>query len=407
LNPFQSGGFRWLWCSSLSTAVAQGIERTATAWLALSSTDSGSGAFAVGLTLAARMLPLLVLGLAAGTLADRSRKSRQLMLVAVVGLTGMAFFSWLTGTRSLQLWQVVALSCGAGCLQVFDTPARQALALDTVPREAATNAVALLALAARLFSAAGAFSAGVLISTSGVATCYAVIAVAWGLAAALVSAVRPAAPSGTPIAHIAFGQALRDAARLIVDNSAVRTLTIASIACEVFAFSYMSAVPVFARDVLRVGVEGFGTLNAAAALGGSLAVMGLLVLPGRVRREPVLGAVFILYGGSLLALATTRDLAQTAAVLVVSGACAAAFDVLQQTLIQLAVPAGQRGRAMGIWLFGIGSAPIGHVEMGALASTFGAPAALLINGTVVATAAVTLLARSTAYWWPDVRDRPG
>ena len=193
---------------------------------------------------------------------------------------------------------------------------------------------------------------------------------------------------------------MRDAARLVVDNSAVRTLTIASIACEVFAFSYMSAVPVFARDVLQVGAEGFGTLNAAAALGGSLAVIGLLVLPGRVRREPVLGVVFVVYGGSLLALATTRDLAETAAVLVVTGACAAAFDVLQQTLIQLAVPEGQRGRAMGVWLFGIGSAPVGHVEMGVLASSFGAPTALLINGTLVVTAAATLLARSASYRWP-------
>jgi len=398
-NPFQSGGFRWLWCSSLSTAVAQGIERTATAWLALSSTDSAGGAFAVGLTLAARTLPLLLLGLAAGTLADRFRKTRQLMIVAVFGMTGMAVFSWLTATRSLQLWQVVALSFAAGCLQVFDTPARQALALDTVPRDIATHAVAGLALAARLFSAAGAFSAGVLIATSGVASCYAVIALAWGLAAALVIAVRTRGTSGVPVAHVAFWRALRDAARLIVDNSAVRTLTVASIACEVFAFSYMSAVPVFARDVLQVGAEGFGTLNAAAALGGSLAVVGLLLLPGRVRREPVLGGVFVVYGASLLALATTRDIAATAAVLVVTGACAASFDVLQQTLIQLAVPEGQHGRAMGVWLFGIGSAPIGHVEMGALASSFGAPVALLINGMLVATAAATLLARSASYRW--------
>jgi MFS family permease len=399
LNPFQSGGFRWLWCSSLSTAVAQGIERTATAWLALSSTDSASGAFAVGLALAARMVPLLVLGLAAGTLADRFRKSRQLMLVAVVGMTCMAFFSWLTGIRSLQLWQVVALSFTAGCLQVFDTPARQALALETVPRDTATNAVALLALAARLFSAAGAFTAGVLISTSGVASCYAVIAVAWGLAAALVLAVRTVGASGVSLVRPAFWQALRDAARLVVDNRAVRTLTVASIACEVFAFSYMSAVPVFARDVLQVGAEGFGTLNAAAALGGSLAVIGLLALPGRVRREPVLGTVFVVYGAALLALAMTRDLAQTAAVLVVTGACAAAFDVLQQTLIQLAVPEGQRGRAMGVWLFGIGSAPVGHIEMGVLASSFGAPAALLFNGTLVAAAAAALLVRSASYRW--------
>ena len=81
LAPFRSPGFRWLWCSSLATAVAQGMERTATAWLALSSLELGGGAFAVGLVLAARMLPLLVLGLAAGTIADQTNRSRQLFIV--------------------------------------------------------------------------------------------------------------------------------------------------------------------------------------------------------------------------------------------------------------------------------------------------------------------------------------
>ena len=54
---------------------------------------------------------------------------------------------------------------------------------------------------------------------------------------------------------------------------------------------------------------------------------------------------------------------------------------------------------MGVWLFGIGSSPVGHIEMGSLASSFGAPVALLINGTLVATAAATLLARSASYRW--------
>jgi MFS family permease len=112
-----------------------------------------------------------------------------------------------------------------------------------------------------------------------------------------------------------------------------------------------------------------------------------------VHREWVLSGVFVLYGASLLALATTRDLVQTAVVLVITGACAAAFDALQQTLMQLSVPEAQHGRAMGIWMLGIGSSPLGHLEMGVLASSVGAPGALLINGTLVVAAAATLLGR--------------
>jgi MFS family permease len=118
-----------------------------------------------------------------------------------------------------------------------------------------------------------------------------------------------------------------------------------------------------------------------------------------VRREPMLGGVFVAYGGALLALSAARDVFSTAAVLVATGACAAAFDVLQQTLIQFAVPEQQRGRAVGVWMFGLGSAPVGYIEMGSLTASLGAPSALAINGSLVLAAALTLLVRAPAYRW--------
>lgn len=396
MTPFRSAAFRWLWCSTLASAGAQTMERTATAWLAL---QSGGGAFAVGLVFAARSLPSLLFGLAAGTVADRADRQRQLLAVAGLALPLMATVGWLVGAGTVRVWQVIAISFAAGCLQVSDTPARQALVLDTVGREAAPNAMALNALAARSASALGALGAGLLIPRIGVAHCYFVIAGTYGIGAMLIAALRVPRGSRVAVVHPPFGRALREAARLIVDVPAVRTLTISGIACEIFAFSYGSALPVVARDVLRAGPEGLGTLNAAVSIGGTVALVLLSTLAGRVRREPLLGAIFIAYGASLLVLATTRSLAVAAAVLVVTGLCAGAFDVLQQTLIQMAVPEGQRGRAVGIWVLGVGSAPVGNLEMGALIASLGAPGALLINGTLALASAATLLARSPRYRW--------
>jgi MFS family permease len=396
MTPFRSAAFRRLWGSSLAVAGAQGIERTATVWLTL---EAGGGAFAVGLVFAARMLPSLLFGLAAGTLADRTDRPRHLLWVAGTALVLMASLAWLVGTVPPRAWQPVAIAFAAGCAQVFDTPARQALVLDTVPEAAAVPALALNALAARLAIAFGALAAGALIPLAGVPGCYLAIAVAHGCGAALLATLRaPRAARGTAT-HPPFGRALRDAARLVITVPAVRTLSIAGIACEIFAFSHGSAVPLVARDVLRAGAGGLGTLNAALAIGGTAAVALLAVLPGRVPREPLLGATFLLYGLSLLALGTVRGVAVAAAVLLVIGLCAGAFDVLQQTLIQLAVPAEQRGRAVGVWVLGLGSAPVGHLEMGALAAALGAPGALAINGALTVAAAVTLLARAPVYRW--------
>jgi predicted MFS family arabinose efflux permease len=280
---------------------------------------------------------------------------------------------------------------------VFEAPARQTLAMDTVPPAAAPNAIAMNAVATRPFIALGALAAGTLIAVVDLAVCYLVVAAAYVCAAGLALGVRAPRATHATASQAPFGQAMQAAARLIMDVPAVRTLLLAGAACEVFAFSFTTAVPVVARDVLDAGAEGLGLLNAAVALGGTVSVMALSVLPPRLAREPLLGGVFLVFGVSLVVVAATRDLAVASAILAVTGGCAAAFDALEQSLIQLAVPAHQRGRAIGVWLLGLGSAPLGHLEMGGLAAALGAPVGLRINGLLVLASAATLLMRAPAY----------
>jgi predicted MFS family arabinose efflux permease len=271
--------------------------------------------------------------------------------------------------------------------------------LDTVAREEAPRALALNALAARLSMALGAFAAGLLIPLAGIGRCYLLIAVVYAILAALVAALRTPQEHRALVAPPPFNQAFRQAVRLMVDAPAIRTLFVAGLVCEVFAFSHGSALAPFAHDVLAAGAEGLGALNAAVAVGGAVAVVMLSLTPGRLTQRPVLGVVFVLYGLSLLVFATTRSLVLAAAVLVVTGYCAGMFDVLRQTLIQLAVPDEQRGRAVGIWVLGLGSAPVGHLEMGLLVAALGAPNALLINGALTVVAAATLLVCAPDYRW--------
>lgn len=396
MTPFRSPVFRRLWYSSVATTTAQGIERTATAWLAL---EVGGNAVDVGLIFAARMLPSLLFGLMAGTIADRTHRARQLAAVAVSSLLLMAIFGWLVGQGQIHIWQVILFSFLAGSVQVFDTPARQALILDIVPREASLRALALNALAARCAIALGAFGAGALIALLGVAHCYLVIAAAYGVAALFSASLRVRQEQRALATRPPFRHALRDAARLMIDIPALRVLMIAGITCEIFAFSHSSALPLFAQQVLATGAEGLGLLNAAASVGGAIAIALLALLPDVGQRQALLGAIFVIYGGAIVVLAATYNPLAAAAVLVVIGFCAAAFDLLQQTLIQMAVPDEQRGRAVGLWVLSIGSAPVGHLEMGFVIAAIGVPAALLINGALTVLSAIVLLVRAPAYRW--------
>jgi MFS family permease len=385
-----------LCASSVVSSTASGIERTTTAWLAL---ELG-GAFEVGLVLAARMLPPLLFGLAAGTIADRHNRVRQLWLVSAATAPILLGLAWLAASGSVAVWSLSLLSFGLGCWSVFDTPARQALVLDAVGRQAAASGLAQNALATRLSFAGGAFAAGALIPVLGVSPAYLICAAGYLLAALLVSRVSLDVQRQHWRSTSSFSQALTDGVRLLIDYPAVRTLSVVGILCEVFAFSYQSAIPAFARDVLQTGSEGLGTLNAAASIGGTCAVVLLAIVPAGIRREPLLALVFLVFGISLLVLAPTRAVAFAALTLGVTGACGASFDLLQQTLLQLSVPEERRGRALGIWLLGLGSAPIGLIEMGALATALGAPLALGLNGAIVALSACGLMALVPSYrWW--------
>lgn len=371
------------------------MQLTATSWLAL---DDG-GPFTVGLVIAARMVPNLLFGLLAGTLADRSDRARLLVIVRLIALPNTLAFAWLAASPGAAAWELIVLSFLSGCLTTFDVPARQALVMDTVAREVAPNAMAFNATVGRLSTALGAFVAGLLIPFSGVASAFVVTTAVFVVSALLGLLVRaPRASSlGQSASRPTFVQALTEAGRLAFDFPALRTLVFAAVACEVLGFSFQTATPAFARDVLRAGADGLGTMSATTSLGGALAVVCLSVVPKRVPREPLLGLVFLAYGISLVALAPARELFVAAAVLLVTGACAASFDVLQQTLMQLAVPEEQRGRAAGVWLLSIGSAPLGNLEMGALVASLGASAALAINGALVVLASLLLLAFAPRY----------
>jgi MFS family permease len=366
----------------------------ATGWLAL---ETGGGPLAVGIVFAARAMPSLLFGLAAGALADRFERRRLLLVVALLGSFLAVTLGRLVGGGSIALWQVASIAFLNGCIQVTDPPARQALVFDIVGRAAAPNAIALNAVASRLMGAVGAFAGGLAIPTLGIANCYFLVAAAFLLGGALSATIPIETVDHSVRSRPTFARSLADAGRLVFERPFVRTLVFAAMACEVFAFSYQTAVPGFARDVLRAGAEGLGTLTAASSVGATVAVIVLAGLPRTTRREPLLAAVYVAYGLAILALAMTSSLFVATLIMVVIGACASSFDALEQMMIQLAVPDDQRGRAVGIWVFSIGTAPIGHLEVGALASLVGAPAALMVNGVGVLAGALLLVARAPAY----------
>ena len=158
---------------------------------------------------------------------------------------------------------------------------------------------------------------------------------------------------------------------------------------EVLGFAHQALLPSLARDVLHTGPEGLGALNAARSVGG---IPGLAAASmwGSAGGGALFLAVLVSFGASLVMLGAAPHVVGIVGVLVVLtlvNAAGALADLLAQSLLQLSVPGHLRGRAGGAWVVAIGLAPLGQLQIGALASLFGVSIALGASGVALVTLA--------------------
>src|SRR5439155_1709362 len=164
---------------------------------------------------------------------------------------------------------------------------------------------------------------------------------------------------------------------------------------EMLGFSHQVLLPSLARDVLRAGPEGLGALNAARSIGG---IVGLAAASTQRGGGAFFVGVVVAFGASLIVLALAPHVvgfAGVVAVLVVVNAMGALADLLAQSLLQLSAPAHLRGRAGGAWVVAIGLAPLGQLQIGALASLFGVSVAFGTSGLALVALACATAARAS------------
>ncbi len=393
---FRLRDLRCLGASTLLNSVGMMGEVVVLGWLALELTDSP---FWVGAAMGARALPLFFVGVPAGVLADRVPRHR-LLIATGAGLALItAVMGVLTWLELVGLGQLMLLTFAAGTLRGIEHAARQSYTHDVVGARALVSGLAILGVAMRVGWLLGSLGVGALIARFGSGPAYLAVAAAY-LAGALAmlpaSAPAPAAasePDSMWEGVTAFIVAMRKDRTLLV-------LMMLTAAAEVLGFAHQALLPSLSRDVLHTGPEGLGVMNAARSVGG---ILGLIASMRGFAGGG--GALFVLvlvaFGGSLICLGAAPYLVGflgVALIVLVANAAGALADLLAQSLLQLSVPRHLRGRAGGAWVVAIGFAPLGQLQIGALASLFGVSAALGASGL-----ALVALAAATALLYPRLR----
>ncbi len=350
-------------------------------WLILEMTDSP---FMVGVSGAARMAPFFFLGLPAGAVTDRVNRRIFARIVTLAGGTTALFTMLVLLTGVAKPWQIIVFTAAGGSSWAFHQTVILAYTYDIVGPRVALNGLSLMSLGRNLGAVVGSVVGGIVIARYGAGAGY--IAVSVGILCSLLLLL-PTRESGqaAPVRTEPILKNLMGTIALLRSNRILMALLALTSASEIFGFSHQSLLPVFSRDVLGVGATGLGVVTAVRRGGGVVALLFLANLGDSSRKGVLLFVGIIGYGLSLMTMGFVSNLYVALVVIALVSCSSFLADTLHKTLMQENVPNEERGRAMGFWVLGLGTGPIGHLGVGGMASALGAPLSFLINGSVLAT----------------------
>jgi MFS family permease len=355
------------------------LQRTAQAWLVLDLTGSP---VALGLVAALQTLPILLLSLFGGVVADRVPKRRFLMLLLAGETAQAAVLALLTLSGHVQVWQIGVLAFVLGVLTALESPTRQALVSELVEPDQVQSAVSLNS---SIFNAArivGPGLGGVIIAVWGTGICFALNAASFLATLTGLFLMRPELlrASRRP-ARAAVWTQLADGLRYVARTPALAFPVVLLAFLGTFGYNFTVTLPLLARFTLDVGSVGFGSLNAAMGVGSLVGALGVAARVAPTRRNVLWAAA----GFSLLflLLALSRWYLVSLAILVVLGLLSVQYSALTNTSLQLGSREEYRGRVLSLYLLLFaGTSPIGGAITGGLADLWGIQVALGLEAVV-------------------------
>lgn len=377
-RALENENYRRFWIGQAIAMIGMWVQRVSQAWLVLRLTDSP---FALGVAIACQTVPVLVLSLFGGVLADRLPKQRLLLVTRVIMLVQAALLAILTAGGWIQLIHVYLLAALWGVANAIDYPARQSFTKELVAAEDVPNAVALNSIVMNTARLGGPALAGLLIATIGVAACFALNAVSSLAVIVALLALRPdrffeghAPPRGGMLAQI--GESFRYAART-PDLALVLFL---AMIFGIFGYNFDIVLPLIARYVLDAGPIGFGALSSAMAVGSLVGALRIAHSGAASQRMVLLGAAG--FGALLVCVAFADRWLLLVPALVLMGICSITYFTTATSRAQMIAPPELRGRVMSLYAFlDLGSAPVGSLLIGTLANRLGVQPAVTLFGT--------------------------
>lgn len=384
--------FRLLWLGALTSSIGTWMQRVAQAWLIVTLTDSRS-AFFLGLDSFIGEVPILLLILIGGVVADR-RDRRHLMLMSqVVQMTAAFTLATLVFLDRVQIWHILTLSGLTGCAQAFGGPAYQSLVPTLVGKEDLPNAVALNSIQFNLARIIGPVVAGAALASFGMVMCFGINGISFLFVIAAILALRNV--HVPPASTVSLAAQMKDGLRYVRDSPNLQTLTMLGFIAAFLGIPLLTFLPIIAKDVFHQDV---GLYTRMMTMSGVGAVCGAMIVAWLGRSRHMGRLLLIMLGGfgvAMTAFALSPDVRLSILILFFTGALLVMCFSFTTSLVQLIAPGELRGRVVSIYMVAFrGGSPLGSLASGWLITQVGsAPAMLAVNGVVLAGLATYFLFR--------------
>jgi MFS family permease len=385
-RSFQYRNYRLFFGGQSISLIGTWIQRIATPWLVYHLTNS---VFLLGLVGFAGQIPTFLIAPFAGVLTDRWNKYYIMIATQIGAMIQALMLTLLYFGGNIHVWHIVILNIFLGCINAFDTPARQSFVIQMVEkREDLGNAIALnssMVNGARLL---GPSIAGVLIALTGEGICFLIngLSYLFVIASLLMMKVGPQVTKKKD-AHV-FRE-MKEGISYALGFAPIKYTIFLLAVVSFMGTSYMVLMPVFAKEILHGGPHTFGFLMAATgfgALSGALYLASKKSVVGLCNYIPFAAALF---GTALVAFSFSRFQPLSMVLLVFAGLGMMMQMAASNTILQTIVDDDKRGRVMSFYVMAfMGTAPFGSFLAGTLAKYIGSPTTIMIGGLTCITGAL-------------------
>src|SRR2546425_5182687 len=372
-SPLRNTLFRNLWIASIVSNLGTWMHDVGAGWLMTSLSSSPS---MVALVEAADSLPVMLLAMPAGALADIVDRRRLLIGVQIYFLFVISALAMLTWLELPTPWALLGFTFAVAVGTALAMPAWAAVIPELVPRDDLQSAVALNSIAINVSRAIGPAIAGVLVAAVGAWLVFALDALSCiGILVVLLRWRREQRKSSLPAER--FLSAIRVGLRFVMHTRSLQAVLIRGIAFFVFASATWSLFPLIVRRELGRGPETYGLLLTCIGVG---AVAGAMVLPrlrARLSRDVLVAGASVLYALAALMLAHVQNLGLLVVAMLATGVAWISILSALQVAAQMTLPAWVRARGLAAFVVVLmGGMALGSILWGQVATRIGIPAAL-------------------------------